>query len=221
MSTIGANVQWMPDGAGLAGGDRLAALDGLGVPGRGHRDRHREDGAQPVDHVEAEQQRDAEPVALDREPLQAVDLGRIGDEQQRARATLLQLRLDHLRLLVGVEVQDRLRPCGQAEVEVLGQLTGLLGRCHLSQQLIDPSLDRHPVHLLHSVIAWHRAAHPTLPAVKGARAGLTPLRWSSLGGNRQEDRRRRREAAARQATTAPLVLRRHLAGTKLPGHSLR
>ena len=55
------------------------------VPRRRHRDRHRQDRAQPVDHVEAEQHRDAEPVALDREPLQAVDLRRVGDEQQRAR----------------------------------------------------------------------------------------------------------------------------------------
>ena len=85
--------------------------------------------------------RDAEAVALDREPLQAVDLGRIGDEQQRTGDALPQLRLHHRGLLVGVEVQHRLRALGQAEVEVLRQLTRLLGRRHLLQQLVDLCLD--------------------------------------------------------------------------------
>src|SRR3712207_7169005 len=47
------------------------------------RDRHREDRAQAVDDVEAEQRGDPVPVALHGEPLQSVDLGRVGDEQQR------------------------------------------------------------------------------------------------------------------------------------------
>ena len=91
----------------LTGGDRLATLDRLGIPRRRHRDRHRKDRAQPVDDVETEQHRDAETVAFDREPLEAVDLGRIGDEQQRTRTALPQRRLDHPRLLVGVEVERR------------------------------------------------------------------------------------------------------------------
>jgi hypothetical protein len=66
--------------AGLAAGDGLAPLDDVRVPGGGHGDRHREDGAQTVDHIEAEQRRDAVPIALDGEPLQPVDLGRVGDE---------------------------------------------------------------------------------------------------------------------------------------------
>ena len=71
-------------GAGLARGDGLTALDRLGVPRRRHRDRYREDRAQPVDDVEAEQHRDAEPIAVEREPLEPVDLGRVGHEQQRS-----------------------------------------------------------------------------------------------------------------------------------------
>ena len=69
-------------GTRLAGGDRLAALDRLGIPRGRHRDRHRKNRAEPVDDVETEQHGDAEAVAVDREPLEAVDLGRIGDEQQ-------------------------------------------------------------------------------------------------------------------------------------------
>ena len=49
--------------------------------------------------------RDAEPVALDREPLQPVGLGRIGDEQQRPDLPLAERRLDHGRLLAEVEVR--------------------------------------------------------------------------------------------------------------------
>ena len=67
----------------LPRGDRLAAGDGVGVPRRRHRDRHRQDRPEPVDDVEREQRRDAVPVAVDDEPLEAVDLGGVGDEQQR------------------------------------------------------------------------------------------------------------------------------------------
>ena len=70
------------DGTRLTGGDRLATLDRLGIPGGRHRNRHRKNRAEPVDHVESEQHGDAEAITFDREPLQAVDLGRIGDEQQ-------------------------------------------------------------------------------------------------------------------------------------------
>lgn len=90
--------------ARLAGGHGLTTFDGLRVPRGRHGDRDREDGAQSVDDVEADQQRDAEAVALDREPLQAVDLGRVGEKQQRTGNALLQLRLHHLGLLVGVEI---------------------------------------------------------------------------------------------------------------------
>ena len=137
------------DGARLAGGHRLAPLDGLRVPGGRHGDRHRQDRAEPVDDVEAEQQRDAEAIAFDRQPLQAVGLGRIGDEQQGPAPPCLQRRLDRLRLLVGVEVERRLGTWWQSEVEVLGELPGLLGRRHLADQLIHLRLDR-----VHLVLPW-------------------------------------------------------------------
>jgi hypothetical protein len=82
----------------LASGDGLALLDDAGIPGRGHGDRHRQDRAQAVDHIESEQDADSVPVALDRQPLQPVHLRRIGDEQQRPDLPLGQRRLDHGRL---------------------------------------------------------------------------------------------------------------------------
>jgi len=48
-----------------------------------------------MNDVETEQQRNAEAISLDRQPLEAVDLGRVGDEQQRTRTAVLQRRLDH------------------------------------------------------------------------------------------------------------------------------
>jgi hypothetical protein len=72
-------------GAGLAGGDRLPALDGLRIPGRRHGDGHREDRTEPVNDVEAEEQGDTETVAIDGQPLQPIDLRWIRHEQQRSR----------------------------------------------------------------------------------------------------------------------------------------
>ena len=116
------------DRPGLPGGDGLPALDDVRVPRRRHRDRHREDRAQAVDHVEAEQRRDAVPVALDRQPLEPVGLGRVGDEQQRPDLAAREGGLDQRGLLrrrqlaasLGVRVREA------AEVEVLRQLAGLL-----------------------------------------------------------------------------------------------
>jgi hypothetical protein len=70
------------DGAGLTRRHRLRPLYDRRVPRRRHRDRDREDRAQPVDHVEAEQRRDPVPVAVYGQPLQPVGLGRISDEEQ-------------------------------------------------------------------------------------------------------------------------------------------
>jgi hypothetical protein len=84
-----------------------------------------------VDHVVAEQRRDAEPGALGRDPLEAVDLRRIGDEQQRPDLTAPQRRLDGLPVV----------PAGEPHVEELDELSGLLGRRHLSEQLVDPRAD--------------------------------------------------------------------------------
>ena len=126
------------------------------VPGSRQGDRHRKDG-QPVDDVEADQQRDAETVALDGEPLKAIDLGRIGEEQQRTGNALLQLQLHHLGLVVGIEVQYLLHTFGQTEVEILSQLPGLLVGCHLREQSSTCALIviGSPLHI---VVAWHRAA---------------------------------------------------------------
>ena len=82
MSTIGANAQWMPTARASRAATDWPRSIVSGIPGGRHRDRHRKDRAEPVNDVETEQHRDAEAVAFDREPLQAVDLGRIGDEQQ-------------------------------------------------------------------------------------------------------------------------------------------
>jgi hypothetical protein len=83
----------------LPGGDGLALLDAAGIPRRGHGDRHRQDRAQAVDHVESEQDGDSVPVALDGQPLQPVHLDRIGDEQQRPDLPIGQRSLDHGRLI--------------------------------------------------------------------------------------------------------------------------
>ena len=93
-----------------------------------------------MDHIEAEQHRDTEPMTFDREPLKAIDLPRIGDEQQRPRTTLPQSRLDHLRL--PQESRLQVGSGWQAQVEVLAQLPSLLGRRHLGDQLLDPRPDR-------------------------------------------------------------------------------
>ncbi|WSG36433.1 hypothetical protein OHA72_34135 [Dactylosporangium sp. NBC_01737] len=132
------------DRAGLPRGDRLPALDRLDVPRRRHRDRHREDRAQPVDDVEPEQHGDPGPVALHGEPLQAVDLGGVGHEQQRPRLAAPERRLHRPRLLPHVQAERRvrLRARRQLEVEVLGQLTRLLLRRHAAQQLLDPRRHR-------------------------------------------------------------------------------
>ena len=131
-------------GACLTRGDGLTAFDRLRIPRGGQRDRHRKDRAQPMDHVKAEQHRDPEPMTLDREPLQTIDLPWIGHEQQRTRTAHLQSRLDHLRLTVDVQAESRLDlcTCRQAHIEVLAQLPGLLGHGHLGDQLVDPQPDR-------------------------------------------------------------------------------
>ena len=97
-----------------------------------------------MDDIEAEQQRDAETVARQRQPLESVDLGRIGQEQQRSCLAAPERLLDLAGL--GVQVQSEGGfgggRCRQAEVEVLRQLPGLLGRCHLAHQLVDSCPDR-------------------------------------------------------------------------------
>ena len=45
-----------------------------------------------VDDIEPEECRDPQPMPVDREPLQAVDFGRVGDEQQRPDLTTSECR---------------------------------------------------------------------------------------------------------------------------------
>ena len=82
-----------------------------------------------VDDIEPEECRDPQPMPVDREPLQAVDFGRVGDEQQRPDLTTSECRLDQrgrrMRSLAvgGVEV-GRWTGVGSGavgEVEVLGE----------------------------------------------------------------------------------------------------
>ena len=125
----------------LPRGDRLAAGDGVRVPRGRHRDRHRQDRPEPVDDVEREQRRDAVPVAVDDEPLEAVDLGGVGDEQQGPELAARHRGLGPGRLVRVGEVARRVGLGEPAEVEVLRQLAGLLLRRHRREQLLDPGPD--------------------------------------------------------------------------------
>src|SRR3954465_12597347 len=91
MSTMGAKAQWMPTARASRAATAwprsivstshegaIATGPGGGVP----RDGAGEGGSQAMDDVKAEQRGDAEAVALDGEPLEPVDLGGVGDEQQ-------------------------------------------------------------------------------------------------------------------------------------------
>ena len=64
MSTIGANVQWMPTARASRAATDWPCSIVVGIPRRRQGDRYGEDRAQPVDHVEPEQQRDAESGVL-------------------------------------------------------------------------------------------------------------------------------------------------------------
>ena len=139
MSTIGANAQWIPAARASRAATAWPLLDRLGIPRRGHRDRHREDRAQTVDHVKPEQDRDPVPVARDGQPLQPVDLRRVGDEQQRADLPPGQRRLD-VGLLPGGgpgRIRSGVLRRREAEVEVLGELPGLLRHRHLGDQRVN------------------------------------------------------------------------------------
>jgi hypothetical protein len=92
-----------------------------------------------MDHVEAEQRGDAEPVPVDREPLQPVDLGGIGDEEQRTGSALREGPLDGGGLGHGAVL--RRRRIGVhigAEGEVLRELPGLFCLRHRGKQFVGP-----------------------------------------------------------------------------------
>lgn len=165
-----------PDGSSLPRRNRLTPLDGRRIPRRSHRDRDREDRPEAVDHVEPEQRGNAEPAALDREPLQPVRLGRVGDEEQGAGLATSESRLDHRALTGERDPTDRLRVgAGQcAEVEVLGELSGLLGHRHAGDQLVDPRTDRRLacrclIRTRHLIVGHLASPSPAaLPAVANA-----------------------------------------------------
>ena len=146
------------DGPCLAGGDRLTPLDRRRVPGRRHRDRHRQDGAQPVDDVEPEQRGQPVPVALDGQPLQPVGLRGVGHEQQRADLAPRQRRLDRRGLPGGRQLRRRarVRVLQAPEVEVLGELTRLLLHGHRGEELINTGRDRRIRHRADATRAWRR-----------------------------------------------------------------
>ena len=105
-------------------GDSLSVFGHLGIPARRDSNRHRHDGAQAVDHVEREQQRNLQARLFDRNVLQSIEFCWVVHEQQRTCTARSNFVLDALRFL-------RL-----AEIEVLGDLTRLLFRIHPRQQRV-------------------------------------------------------------------------------------
>ena len=69
MSSIGAKVRSRPAAAASSAAWRGGRLPERGVEGAGLGERDREDGAEAVDDVEAEEERDAEAGLLDRDAL--------------------------------------------------------------------------------------------------------------------------------------------------------
>src|SRR5271170_1939056 len=76
------------DGAGLPRGDGLPFFFDRRIPGSGHRDGHGEDGAEAMNDVEAEDERDVEAGLLDGDVLELVDHGGVGHKQQRSKLAL-------------------------------------------------------------------------------------------------------------------------------------
>ena len=107
----------------LAGRGRLYLFGELRIPGGGQAERDGKDGPQPVNDVEAEEQRDAEAAFLDGDALQAVRLARVGDEQDASGAAGTHFGKDEL-----VLAQRFGRP------EVLAELPGLLFEGHGGEQ---------------------------------------------------------------------------------------
>ena len=73
MSSIGAKVRSRPAAAASAAARRAVASQSAGVEGAGLGERDREDGAEAVDDVEGEEERDAEAGFLDRDALRRAD----------------------------------------------------------------------------------------------------------------------------------------------------
>jgi len=104
------------DRTGFSSGDGLGALYCLRIPGRGHGERDRKDGAEAVDDVEPEDERNVQARVVDGEMLETIDLDGVGDEEEGADLALADL-LIHLG--------------GWSEAEELVELTELFFGSHL------------------------------------------------------------------------------------------
>ena len=78
-------------GAGFAGGHGLRLFGYCRVPTGGHGDGDGIDGAEAVDDVEAEEERNVEAALLDRGVLEAIDFGGVGDEEEGAHISVARL----------------------------------------------------------------------------------------------------------------------------------
>ena len=119
-----------PGSACLDGGNAGGACFDRWIPARRHRQRHREDGAIAVDHVSAEQERDAEPRFFHRDPLHLARFGGAGDIEIGTDAPLADARA---LAIVDQAVRRALAPAGD-----LDELAHLLGDRHSRQQGFDP-----------------------------------------------------------------------------------
>ncbi len=75
-------------GASVLAGEVLRGFFDAGIPGGGHGQRDREDGAIPVDDVEGKEDGDVEAGLVDREVLQAVDLLDVDEPEDGADLAL-------------------------------------------------------------------------------------------------------------------------------------
>jgi hypothetical protein len=120
--------------ARLSRGDARGALRVRRVPRGGHRQRNREDRAVAVDHVHAEQQRNAEPAFLDRDALQLAQRPGPGDVEVRADFAAA----DPLEL---VRPEPRIERA-LAAAHALDQLADLFGGGHPREQRLEVDLGR-------------------------------------------------------------------------------
>ena len=109
-------------GAGFAGGHGLRVLGGRGVPTGGHGDGDGVDGAEAVDDVEAEEERNVEAALLDGDVLEAIDFGGVGEEEEGADGAGAHHRIH--------------RGAWLAEDRDLGHLAEFFGEGHLGDELV-------------------------------------------------------------------------------------